>query len=195
MCYTERRKGSIQLLLMVGKIKEYVLMECLAMVSLEEFMVIGFWQTKATLYIDIVVTYLILLPFLMALSIYSAIRESFKIHQVSQFVLFTLSIFTLGVFAYYVHFIIGFDTLIQSTQIETLYAYMLLILHIIIAIVMLVLWFFTLMYALSDYKRRALPGVYSESHRRFGKRVFLSVVLNAVSTGVLYWVFFSGFLG
>jgi cellulose synthase/poly-beta-1,6-N-acetylglucosamine synthase-like glycosyltransferase len=165
-------------------------MEWLAVLSIEQLMEIGFWDTRATLYIDIIVTYLMILPLLIGLSIYAAILERFKFHQVTQFLLFTMTLFALASFAYYVHFIVGFHELIEQNKVNYMYALLVLGFHIVIAIVMLVLWFFTLSYAVSDYKRRGLPGVYSASHKQSGRRVVYAIVLSSLSTALLYWVFF-----
>jgi uncharacterized membrane protein YozB (DUF420 family) len=169
--------------------KEYI-MEWLPILSIDQFLVVGFWETRASLYIDIIVTYLVALPIFVGLSIYAATQELFQLHQVAQFLLFTITTLTLGLFAYYVHFIVGFDALLKQSKVDYIYAFILLVVHIVVAIVTMVLWLFTLSYAVSDYKRCALPGVYSESHKRSGRRVFYAIVSTSVSTALLYWVFF-----
>lgn len=165
-------------------------MEWLPILSIDQFLVIGFWETRATLYIDIIVTYLVLLPLLIGLSIYAATQELFEFHKSAQFLLFMTTLFTLGFFAYYVHFIVGFDALLKQSKLDYIYALIFLLTHITIAVVTMVLWLFTLSYAVSDYKRNALPGVYSESHKQSGRRVFYAIILTSLSTGLVYWVFF-----
>lgn len=150
----------------------------------------GFWETRASVYIDIIVSFLVILPLLSGLSIFFAIRKYLKIHQVTQFLLFFFTLVALSLFAYFVHYLNTFNLLLENSKIDETQALVLLGIHITISIVTLVLWFFTLMYALSDKKRRALPGVYSESHAKSGKRVFKGIILMAISSFSIYWVFF-----
>jgi uncharacterized membrane protein YozB (DUF420 family) len=165
-------------------------MEGLLPVSIDQLMIAGFMETRATLYIDIIVTYLVSLPILISLSIYAAIRELIKLHQTTQFLFFLVTLMTLALFAYHVHFSMGFEVLVQESSLPYMQAVSVLVIHAVIAVITLVLWIFALVYALSDYKRNALPGVYSESHAKAGRRVFYMIILTSLSTAALYWVLF-----
>jgi uncharacterized membrane protein YozB (DUF420 family) len=157
---------------------------------LERFSTLGFLDTKAPLYMDIVVSYLAALPFLIAFSIFLAARRNLKLHQLTQTVLFLLTFSILGLFAYSVHYHFGLNTLLEKTSMPHNQAMLFLFGHIVIAIFTIVSWFLTLVYAISDRKRRALPGVYSRTHKRAGRRVFLAIFLTSTSAVVLYWMFF-----
>ena len=150
----------------------------------------GFFETRASLSIDIIVSFLAMLPLLSGISIFLAIRKYLKLHQVTQLLLFLLSLVFLGFFAYIVHYREAFDLLLQESSIDKITILVLLVVHSFIAFVTLVFWFFVLIYALSDSRRRALPGVYSESHRKAGKRVFMAIVLTAISSVSIYWILF-----
>jgi len=156
--------------------------------SIEQLMVAGFLETRAALYIDILVTYLVLLPVLVGLSIYAAIQEYLKFHQVTQFLFFSLTLISLSFLGYSLHFIQDFDALVQTSSIDSLQATMMMAIHSLIATVMIIYWMFALSFAISDYKRRALPGVYSESHKKTGRRVFLTIILTSLSTAGRCWV-------
>ncbi|CAA6816132.1 MAG: Unknown protein [uncultured Sulfurovum sp.] len=150
----------------------------------------GFWETRASIHMDIIISFLLLLPFLSGLSIFLAIRKHLKLHQVTQFLLFLLTLISLSFFAYFVHYLNSFEHLLQESTVDAVTALVLLVFHIIISTVTLVLWLFTLIYALSDKRRRALPGVYSESHAQSGKRVFKGILLITLSSLGMYWVLF-----
>jgi uncharacterized membrane protein YozB (DUF420 family) len=150
----------------------------------------GFLETRASLGIDVIVTFLALLPILSGVSIFFAIRKKLKLHQFTQFLLFFLTLIALILFAYIIHYKEGFELLLQESNLDSSIAFLALILHVVISIITLTLWMFALMYALSDRKRRALPGVYSESHAQAGKRVFKAIVLTALSSASIYWVLF-----
>ncbi len=150
----------------------------------------GFLDTRASLSMDIIVLFLAILPLLSGVSIVFAIRKHIKVHQVSQFLLFFLTLISLVLFTYIVHYNKGFETLLQESSINSSIALALLVAHIIISLSTLTLWLFALIYALSDRERRGLPGVYSVSHAKAGKRVFKGILLMALSSVGIYWVLF-----
>lgn len=158
--------------------------------TLEELSILGFWGTRAPLYMDMIVSFLAILPILSGISIFWAIKGQLKLHQISQFSLFFLTLIALTSFAYIVHYQKGFEALVQESSIGSSTALLLLVIHIIISVTTLTLWLFTLLYALSDKKRRALPGLYSSTHKQSGKRVFNGVLLISLSSIGIYWVLF-----
>lgn len=157
---------------------------------LDKLIVAGFFDTRAPLYMDIIVSFLLLLPILSGVSIFLAIRKYLKLHQLTQFLLFFLTLIVLSLFAYAVHYNSSFELLLEGSSIDAPIALVILIVHIIISITTLSMWMFALIYALSDKKRRALPGVYSKSHAKAGKRVFKAILLTVLSSVSIYWVLF-----
>jgi len=150
----------------------------------------GFLETRASLYMDIMVSFLASLPFLIGLSIIFAMKRYHKLHKFTQVLFFILTSSILAFFAYIVHYQEGFDTLLKSSNIDPTHALLFLIVHIVIAISTITLWMFTLLYAIEDKKRRALPGVYSDSHRRAGRRVFLGILFTSLTAVGVYWMLF-----
>ena len=150
----------------------------------------GFLETRASLGIDVIVSFLALLPILSGLSIFFAIRKKLKLHQLTQFLLFFLTLIALVLFAYMIHSKEGFEVLLQKSSIDSVMALIILALHIVISLICLTLWLFALIYAIADKKRMALPGVYSVSHAQAGKRVFKSILLLSISSVGIYWMLF-----
>ena len=150
----------------------------------------GLLGTRAPMGIDIIITFLSLLPLLNWFSIYLATRKKLKLHQITQYLLFLLSIIVLGLFASFVHGKETLSLLIEESNIAYTKAFALVLLHILVTLTTLTLWLFTIIYAQSDKKRNALPGLYSVSHKRSGKRVFLAIVLMSISSLSVYWVLF-----
>ena len=111
---------------------------------IEKLTVLGFLETRAFFYMDIMVTFLASLPFLLGFSILFAMKGHFKLHKFTQTLFFLLTLLILGFFAYTVHYQQGFDFLLESSSINIQEASILLIIHIVIAIITIVLWFFTL---------------------------------------------------
>jgi putative membrane protein len=150
----------------------------------------GFLETRASLYMDIIITFMGMLPILIGFSIFMAKRGALKFHQFLQLLFFFLTLISLSLFAYSVHYMFGLTLLIEESSISSVQLYMILLLHIFLSITTMVMWFFTLIYALEDRKRRALPGLYSENHRKSGWRTFLGIFLTSLSSLVLYGVLF-----
>ena len=157
---------------------------------LEQLARIGFLGTRASLYMDLIVLFLVMLPILSGISIFFAIRQRLKLHQVTQFLLFFLTLIALGLFTYIVYYNKGFEFLLHESNINTTTAFILLVGQAVISFTTLVLWLFALLYALSDRKRRALPGLYSQSHAKAGKRVFKSILLTSLSSVASYWILY-----
>ena len=157
---------------------------------LEQLSVVGFWGTSAPLHIDVIVSYLAMLPILSGLSILFAIRQSLALHQFTQFLLFFLTLAALGFFAYIAYYTNSFELFVESSSMDHTVVVIALITHAIIAISTVLLWMFALIYALSDKKRRALPGLYSQSHAKAGRRVFNGILLTGLTAIGIYWMLF-----
>lgn len=150
----------------------------------------GFLLTRAPFYADSIISFLALLPIFIIISVLLVRREYYKTHQALQIFLFLLTICSLFALFYMINYKEGFDVLLQKSSVEAFEASTFLILYIITVIVSITMWFFTIFYALNDRKRKALPGVYSKSHAKAGKRVFISILfLSATSVGI-YWILF-----
>jgi len=150
----------------------------------------GFLKTRASLYMDIIIIFMGILPIGIGFSIVMARKKLLKFHQFLQVLFFLLTLISLGTFAYSVHYLLGLDILVKQSFLSSFQFYLLLLLHVFISITTMVMWFFTLIYALEDRKRRALPGLYSENHRKSGWRTFLGIFLTSLSSLVFYGVVF-----
>jgi len=159
---------------------------------LEQLSVVGFWKTNAPLHMDIMVSFLAILPILSGISILFATKKNLKLHQLTQFLLFFSMLVALVFFTYLAYSTKSFEIFIKSSSLDHTLVVMALIAHAIIVVSTVLLWMFTLMYALSDRRRRALPGLYSKSHAKAGKWVFNGILLTALSAIGIYWMLFLG---
>jgi len=162
-------------------------MEAYFQFILEQLSMVGFWKTTAPLYMDLIVSFLAMLPILSGISILFAIRQSLKLHQFTQFLLFFLTVIFLGFFAYVSK---SFELFVNGSPIDHTLVVIALVTHAVIVFSTLFFWMLALIYALSDKKRRALPGLYSQSHAKAGKRVFTRIVLTSLSAIGIYWMLF-----
>jgi hypothetical protein len=150
----------------------------------------GFLGTRASLEIDLIMLFLTLLPILVWGSIWLAIHEYHKLHRQIQTVLFYLSVVVLTAFFYSLYFHRDLEALMVQSFLSMRYAVLLFIVHGMVVMVSVLMWFSTLFFAKADQKRRALPGLYSLSHKASGRRTFVAIVITSVSTLALYIIVF-----
>jgi len=157
---------------------------------MEQLSVVGFWGTDAPLHMDVMVSFLAILPILSGVSIFLAMKQHLMLHQFTQFLLFGITVVAVLFFSYVVYDTKSFEYFIHKSPIDHKLVILALITHGIILLSTLLFWMFALIYALSDRKRRALPGLYSQSHAKAGRRVFMGIFLTALSAIGIYWMLF-----
>ncbi len=150
----------------------------------------GFLGTRAPLFMDEFLMVVALLPFFIGLSIWFAIHKYYGLHRFFQTFLFLTTLIILVYFEYGIHIGGGFSHYMKDSSIDADLAFYFLIFHIIIASITLIMWSFIMKFAIEDRKRRALPGLYSISHRKSGKRVAFMILLTSLTAIGLYWILF-----
>jgi uncharacterized membrane protein YozB (DUF420 family) len=150
----------------------------------------GFLGTRASFSLDLLISFLAFLPISVAISILFVTKGYLKIHQFFQILLFLLTVSFLAWFAYIVHYKEGLALLLEQSSVPSSQVYLYLGIHILLSIIVIFKWFFSIVYALSDRRRRALPGLYSQAHIKSGKSTFLFIFLIALSSVGVYWALF-----
>lgn len=151
---------------------------------------IGFLGTKALFYTDIVLVYMLILPFLIFFSIWLAMERKYILHKVTQVLLFFITLGMLLLFYYEMYLLKVFDDLLIIGNSESTQSFYFLLLHLLISFITVILWKSTILFASADKKRRALPGLYSRTHKTAGKRVAFGIFLVSVTVGILYWMLY-----
>lgn len=146
----------------------------------------GFLGTRAPFFMDFVTLIVALLPLLILGAIFLAKIKSYKLHALTQTLIFIVSVIVVGYFEYGVRLGGGFDAFMEKSTISHTYALWVLIIHIIIAVATLGIWTSTLISARKDSKRHKLPGQFSLTHKRAGIRTFVGIFLTSF-TGI--WVY------
>jgi len=152
---------------------------------------IGFLGTRAPYYMDLIIVYLVSLPVLILFSISLASNRDYKLHRLTQKLLFVLTLFVISMFYYGIYIIESFENLMEMSSIGYIQGVYLLVFQTILSIVMMILWLSTLLFAISDRRRKALPGFYSRSHRASGRRLFMVIILAIAMSIYLYWTVYS----
>ena len=146
----------------------------------------GFLGTRAPFFMDFVMIVVALLPLLVAIAISFAKKKNYTSHAFAQQSIFIVAVIVVGYFEYGVRAGGGFNGFIEGSSVSHTYAFYVLIFHIIVAVIGFGIWANTLIHARKDSKNTTLPGLYSDSHKKAGKRAFLWIVLTSV-TGI--WVY------
>jgi len=157
-------------------------------VGVEYLFNIGFLGTRAPYYMDGIIVYLLLLPILIVFSISFASSRQYGLHRFMQTVLFLLTLVTIVSFNYGIYMVEDFDKLMAVSSVGYNQAFYLLIFQTILSMIMLILWLSTLLFAISDRRRRALPGFYSRSHKTSGRRLFVVIILAILTIVCFYWL-------
>ena len=147
----------------------------------------GFLGTKAPFFMDFVLIIVALLPFLLVVAISFAMRGKYRLHEISQKIIFAVSVLVVGYFEYGVRLGGGYDGFVKDTTVSHDYSLIVLILHIIIAVVSFVLWLKTLMSARND----SMPKHIGDSeHKIAGRRAFIGITLTSLSGIWVYLILF-----
>ena len=138
---------------------------------------LGFLGTQAPYYIDTIVVYLLFLPILMAFSISLAIRKMYGLHRFIQTILLVLTLSSLLIFNYEIN---GINSIVDKGL------YLLVMIEIFFSFVLSVMWVSLLLFAIEYRRRRGLPSLYSASHKKSGRRVFIVILLTVLINLYLY---------
>ena len=150
----------------------------------------GFLGTRAPLFMDIVSVIVLMLPFLIWGAIRLAKIKNYNAHEQLQKLLFIVSAIVLLFFEIGVRIEGGYKVLMQGSSVSHNYLFFVLIFHIIIAVITLILWIYTLYKARKYKRRRALPGIYSEAHKRDGYRTFIGIWATMLTGAWVYALLF-----
>ena len=153
------------------------------------FVADGFLGTEALFHMDLVITFIVALPFLVGFSLFFAIKEEYDLYILSQKVLFSLTFVGLILFLYGIY-LNGVELDMKENLFSSAIIFNLLVFQIFISVITISTWFSVIQISLSDYKRWVLPGMYSDNHERAVKRVFLLILLTTGSSIALYLMLF-----
>ncbi len=146
----------------------------------------GFLGTRAPFFMDFVMIMVALLPLLALGAISLAKLKNYKLHAVSQTIIFVVAIIVVGYFEYGVRAGGGFEKFMEGSNTAHNYALYVLLFHIAIAVISLVVWTITMWKARKSLKAGSLPGADSLSHKKAGQFTFIGIFLTAF-TGI--WVY------
>ena len=150
----------------------------------------GFLGTRADLLMDIIIVIILLPPVLMWYSFRFVRENHHRAHKNINLALLAIVLVVVTLFEIDVRVSGGSGTFVKlSPYAGTLYLDILLYFHIVVASLTFISW---LVLGIVSYKRfaTALPGTFSVSHRRWGRRIFAGLLVTAVTGVALYVLVF-----
>jgi putative membrane protein len=155
----------------------------LQMINLDYMFETGFFGTRAPIFMDVVTLIVALLPFLVAGAIYFAKNQKYKLHAISQVIIFAFSTIVVVYFEIGVRMVGGFESFMQESGVSYNYAFIVLVFHIVISVITLILWAKTIFTAKKQVKQN--------KHKSSGMMTFVGIVMTSL-TGI--WVYFLMFV-
>jgi len=150
----------------------------------------GFLGTRAPFFMDFVTLIVAFLPIIVMASILLARRGHYKLHALSQNIIFVAAVIVLGYFELGVRVGGGFDAFMQGSGVSHTYASIVLVMHIIIAVVMLFYWIRTVLNANLQFRKGLIPGVKSREHKMLAAKTFMAIIFTSFSGIWVYLLLF-----
>ena len=140
----------------------------------------GFLGTNAPLFMDIITLYFGVLPFLMGMAIYMAVKKRLSLHKKMNLAVYSVTLVVVVFFEIGVRLSGGFAYFIQESNAEYAFLFTFLLFHILVAFVSVVA------YSLLVYK----TVTKLQNHRRFGLLVYLGMTVTSISGVMIYYFLF-----
>ena len=142
----------------------------------------GFLGTRAPFFMDFVTLIVAFLPLLITGAIMLARAKKYKLHSYAQIFIFAFSVIVLVYFEIGVRVGGGFNSFMDGSSVSHNYALLVLMIHIVIAVITLIIWFTTLIRA----KKFLALGI----HKKLGRISFMGIVLTSLSSMWVYLILF-----
>lgn len=148
----------------------------------------GFLGTAAPLYLDVATIYFALLPFLLAGSIYLALRKQFVLHYRSQIAIFIISLIIVLFFEIGVRIDGGFLVYSQGSTLSMAFLSIFLGVHIAIAVMSVILWVIVLYTSLREFRSGMDMVEFARRHKKKSRTLFAGLTVTSIM-GVMIYLF------
>ena len=146
-----------------------------------------FLGTSAPLYMDIATIYFAILPFLLAFSIFYAVKKEYKKHFISQAIILSFTLYIVILFEIGLRISGGFMEYSKYSNVSFDFMLIFLVIHIFIAIAAIAGWIFLFISSFKQYKRNELNGM---KHKKIGKGIFAALTLTSIMGTCMYLFLF-----
>ncbi len=147
----------------------------------------GFLGTTAPFYLDLATIYFAVLPFLLAFSIYFAVKKEYKKHFISQAIILGTTLTIVVIFEIGVRISGGFLEYSKYSNVSFDFMLIFLIVHILIAIAAVGGWLFLFISSYKDYKNNSFNTL---KHKKIGKAIFVALTISSIMGVCIYTFLF-----
>ena len=147
----------------------------------------GFLGTSAPFYLDLATVYFAILPFLLAFSIYFAVKKEYKKHLISQAIILGTTLTIVVIFEIGIRISGGFLEYSKYSNISFDFMLIFLTIHILIAIAAVGGWLFLFISSYKDYKNNLLNA---KKHKKIGKAIFVALTISSIMGICIYTFLF-----
>ena len=144
----------------------------------------GFLGTKALMYMDVVTIYFALLPFLLAFSVFQAMRHNYSLHYKSQIVILIVTIVMVLLFETGVRLTGGFAEYAPQSALSYDFLLLFLVVHVLIALMAVGGWIYLIIASYTAYRQGGLP--LPEKHRKMGRWIFAALTVTSIMGCSIY---------
>ena len=151
---------------------------------------IGFLGTRAPFFMDMITIFFALMPFLVAFSIYFAIKKRYTLHFQSQMAVFIMTMVMVVIFEIGVRVDGGFNAYMQDSSLSYNGVLIYLIVHILFALLTVVAWGITIYSSYKAFREEGIRSDYFRKHKKRARWVFLAIVITSIMGTSMYPILF-----
>ncbi len=145
----------------------------------------GFLGTDSAFYLDFATVYFAILPFLLAWSIFFAVKKEYKKHFVSQALILGITLIIVVIFEIGIRISGGFLEYSKASNVSYDFMLVFLTIHILIAIAAIAGWLFLFISSIKQYKNNTFDA---NKHKKIGKAIFIALTISSIM-GIFIYLF------
>lgn len=139
---------------------------------------------------DIMAIFFAILPFLLAFSVFLAVKKKYDLHFQTQTFILALSLVVILYFEISARLYGGFALYAKDSSFSFEFLIIYLTIHIIIATASLGGWLYLYIVSYKAYKNNDLQSIINSKHKKIGKSIFLWMSISSYMGVLLYFFLF-----
>lgn len=147
-------------------------------------------NSNAPIYMDIMAIFFAILPFLLAFSVFLAVKKKYDLHFQTQTFILALSLVVILYFEINARLYGGFALYAKDSSFSFEFLIIYLTIHIVIATASLGGWLYLYIVSYKAYKNNDLQSIINSKHKKIGKSIFLWMSISSYMGVLLYCFLF-----
>lgn len=147
-------------------------------------------NSNAPIYMDIMAIFFAILPFLLAFSVFLAVKKKYDLHFQTQTFILALSLVVILYFEINARLYGGFALYAKDSSFSFEFLIIYLTIHIVIATASLGGWLYLYIVSYKAHKNNDLQSIINSKHKKIGKSIFLWMSISSYMGVLLYCFLF-----